>query len=250
MILFLTSSPTGPLDGSRKVDGLDDMNRFPENLKKYWRDNSRCLMITAFPDNDAANDEMQQFFGNTIKNAGLSVAVFDLWDGRTKVYTKEALHSYDVILLGGGHVPTQHGFFERIGLREKVEGFGGIVIGISAGTMNSADVVYAQPEEAGEAIDPEFVKHFPGLNLTKTNILPHYQMVKDYWLDGMRLFEEITYGDSYGHRFLALTDGSYLLQVDGKESVWGEAYVISDGKLEQISEENQVISWSALERDV
>ena len=30
MILFLTSSPTGPLDGSRRVDGLDDMNCFLE----------------------------------------------------------------------------------------------------------------------------------------------------------------------------------------------------------------------------
>lgn len=243
MVLFLTSSPTGPLDGSRKVDGLDAMNQFPENLKKYWKKDARCLMITAFPDNDAANDEMQQFFEGTLKRACLSVAVFHLWDGRTEDYSGETLHSYDVILLGGGHVPTQHAFFEKIHLREKMEGFEGIVIGISAGTMNSADVVYAQPEEAGEGADPDFVKHFQGLNLTKTNILPHYQMVKDYWLDGMRLFEDITYGDSYGYRFLALVDGSYLLQVDNKEYVYGEAYIISDGKLEKISEENEIYPW-------
>ena len=35
MIVFLTSSPTGPLDGARKVDGFDKKNKFYENLKKY-----------------------------------------------------------------------------------------------------------------------------------------------------------------------------------------------------------------------
>lgn len=242
MILFLTSSPTGPLDGSRKVDGLDGKNRFPENLKKHWKENARCLMISAFPDNDAANDEMQQFFENTFKKCGFSVAAFDLWDGRTADYSGETLKSYDVIILGGGHVPTQNAFFHRIGLREKIQGFDGIVMGISAGTMNSADVVYAQPEECGEAVDPNYVKFLRGLGLTKTNILPHYQMVKNYYLDGMRLFEDITYGDSWGQKFLVLVDGSYLFSENGKETVYGEAYVISDGRIEQICEENHTKS--------
>lgn len=243
MILFLTSSPTGPLDGSRKVDGLDAMNGFPEKLKNYWKENARCLMITAFPDNDAANNEMQQFFENTLKKCGFSMETFDLWDGRTRDYSEEILKSYDVIILGGGHVPTQNAFFQKIGLREKMQGFDGIVMGISAGTMNSADVVYAQPEECGEAVDPNYVKFLQGLGLTKTNILPHYQMVKDNYLDGMRLFEDITYGDSYGQKFLVLPDGSYLFGEDGKETVYGEAYVITDGKIEKICEENQTFFW-------
>lgn len=32
MAIFLTSSPTGPLDNSRKVDGLDKMNHFVDQL--------------------------------------------------------------------------------------------------------------------------------------------------------------------------------------------------------------------------
>ena len=140
-------------------------------------------------------------------------------------------------------MPTQNAFFQKIGLREKMQGFDGIVMGISAGTMNSADVVYAQPEECGEAVDPNYVKFLQGLGLTKTNILPHYQMVKDNYLDGMRLFEDITYGDSYGQKFLVLPDGSYLFGEDGKETVYGEAYVITDGKIEKICEENQTFFW-------
>ena len=245
MVLFLTSSPTGPLDGSRKVDGLDKMNYFVPNLKKYWKPNGKTLIITAFPDDDEANDEMQQFFGNVFRSCGFSVAAFELWDGRTKDYSEETLKSYDVIILGGGHVPTQNTFFKRIHLREKLQGFQGIVMGISAGTMNSADVVYAQPEEGGEAVDPFYERYLTGLGLTKTNILPHYQMVKDYVLDGMRLFEDITYGDSYGKRFLALCDGSYLLCEDGKETVYGEAYVIFDGQIEKICETDETYLWEA-----
>ena len=46
MAIFLTSSPTGPLDNSRKVDGLDKMNHFVDQIKKYWKDNSKCYMQT------------------------------------------------------------------------------------------------------------------------------------------------------------------------------------------------------------
>lgn len=88
-------------------------------------------------------------------------------------------------------------------------------MGISAGSMNCADMVYAQPELEGEAADPSYERFIVGLGLTERNILPHYQMVKDYTLDGLRLMEEITYPDSAGREFYALEDGSYILCADG-----------------------------------
>ena len=81
----------------------------------------------------------------TWEKGGFSIASFDVWDYRIIDFSKETLHSYDVIILGGGHVPTQNDFFQKIFLREKIQAFGGIVIGISAGTMNSAELAYAQP---------------------------------------------------------------------------------------------------------
>ena len=237
MVVFLTSSPTGPLDGSRKVDGLDKKNKFVENLKKYWKPEAKNLMITATPDAYEQNDEMISFFENAVKKDGFTCQPFEIWDNRTDDFSKEKLHSYDVIWLGGGHVPTQNQFFREIDLREKITGFRGIVIGISAGTMNAADVVYAQPEHEGEAVDQEFEKFIQGLNLTKTQILPHYQMVKEWYLDGMRLYEDITYEDSYGHKFLVLEDGSYLMIRNGVEEVFGNAYEISNGQIQKIKED-------------
>lgn len=240
MIVFLTSSPSGSLDDSHNVNGLDEMNHFVDNLKKYWKECAKCLIITASPDEYEGNDEMTAFFAKVFKEAGLSWSEFLLWDGRDEVMSKEDFDTFDVIILGGGHVPTQNRFFHEIGLKEKLQEFDGIVIGISAGTMNSASVVYAQPEMPGESEDPSYIKFMEGLGLTDVQILPHYQMVKDYMLDGRRLYEDITFGDSYGNHFLVLPDGSYLMSVDGEESVWGEAWILSDGQMYKICESDEV----------
>ncbi|MGN1004588.1 MAG: Type 1 glutamine amidotransferase-like domain-containing protein [Oscillospiraceae bacterium] len=242
MTVFLTSSPTGPLDRSRIVEGFDPKNRLIENLKERWKADARCLLISAAPSEAAFADGMRDHMREALHISGFSCGAFDIWDDRTEDFSEEALRSYDVVFLGGGHVPTQNAFFQRIALREKIQNFEGMIVGISAGTMNSADVVYAQPELEGEATDPAYKRFLTGLGLTKTNVLPHYQMVKDAVLDGQRVFEDITYPDSVGRQFIALVDGSYILCENGAETIWGEAYRIADGVLERICEEDQTFS--------
>jgi len=234
MIIFLTSSPSGPLDNSRHVDGFDSMNNFTIKLKEYWKIDSTVLFIMADPYSHEENDEEMNFFAYCMDQLGLSYKRIDIWDSRKKNITAKQMKNYDVVFLGGGHVPTQNKFFTSIGLRKKLKNFKGIVIGISAGTMNCADTVYAQPEEPGEATDPDYKRYLKGLGLTKRMILPHYQMIKKMRLDGKRMYEDIVYPDSYDHTFIALPDGSYILSVDGVETLYGEAYLISEGKKTKI----------------
>lgn len=238
MILFLTSSPTGSLDGSRTVDGLDAMNGFVEQLATRWQRRARRLIVVASTDEHVGNDQMAAFFAEALERSGLPCAYMDLWDDRTD---DRDLSAYDVILLGGGHVPTQNAFFRRIGLKEKLANFKGIIIGISAGTMNAAELVYAQPELPGEAADPNYVRWLPGLGLTELNILPHYQMVRDNRLDGLRLYEDITYPDSVDHGFLAIPDGSYVLVENGRAMLYGEGYLIADGQFMQICQTGESV---------
>ena len=54
-------------------------------------------------------------------------------------------------------------------------------------------------------------------------------------LDGLRVMEDIAYPDSQGQAFYALVDGSYLYLDNGIEKLCGEAYLITDGELSQIS---------------
>lgn len=241
MILYLTSSPTGSyrVDKAPSYRGLNPENDLVRNLKEDWKEQSRCLFICANPDAYMQNNEMRFFFEKTIKETGLSVSAFDLCDGRNAEAMVENLCAYDVILLGGGHVPTQNKFFHRIGLIRAIGEFDGIVIGISAGTMNCAKTVYAQPEMPGESTSKNYQRFLEGLGLTRCNVLPHYQAVKDDMLDGRRLMEDITYPDSYGQKFYALPDGSYILQKEGTVTIFGEAYLVAEGGIRKICAANE-----------
>lgn len=244
MILFLTSSPSGDLDGKYICEGFDNRNGFADEIKKVWKDNARVLMISAFPDNYYGNEKMKSFFIDVVEKTKLSCSAFDLWDARVlnaeENYSARKLRNYDVIVLGGGHVPTQNAFFHKLNLRESIKDFEGIVIGISAGTMNSADEVYAQPEEKGEAIDPGYRRFITGLGITQINVLPHYQMVKDNYLDGLHLFNDISIPDSVGRKFIAIPDGSYIVEKTGCPAViHGKAYLIENGKMNTLCEDGE-----------
>jgi len=151
------------------------------------------------------------------------------------------------LILAGGHVPTQNRFFREIGLKERINGYEGIVIGISAGTMNSAEMVYAAPEEEGESVDENYQRFLQGAGLTDVMVIPHFHEIKDSVLDGKKVLEEIIYSDSAGKSFCALPDGSYLVirkDVDGdRPRVYGESYRIWNGTQVQVSVEGESRIW-------
>ncbi len=105
--------------------------------------------------------------------------------------------------------------------------------------MNCADMVYASSELDGEALDPAFKRWILGLGLTRVNIFPHFEMLKDDILDGLRVIEDITYADSMGQEILALNDGSYIVIEDGRTELFGEAYRILDGEKELICRDGE-----------
>ena len=242
MTLFLTSHIGGSVrvDGKRIPSSLLTQNQLVDNIKLRWPGKSNVLFIAADP-NDAEKIE-------SYKNAhlyafpfhGMAIHSYTICDA-SNVAAVDHLEQYDVIILSGVHVPTQNSFFQQIKLQEKLHDFPGIVIGISAGSMNCAEIVYAHPELAGEAIDPEYQRFIPGLGLTNIMILPHYQAIKEDVLDGLRVFEDIAYPDSIGREFYALCDGSYILVENGITSLYGEAYLIKDGNLCKLCENNQVL---------
>lgn len=231
--LFLTSYPFifTYQQGIFINGGLNKANKLEENLKKYWKNNSRILYITSDPCDVDENESILESIKNELVNTSLTFQSIELCDGTNP---NQNLKDYDVIILGGGHVPTQNKFFESINLKQKIKDFEGIIIGISAGSMNSADIVYAQPELEGEAIDPNYKRFLKGLNLTKVQVLPHYYSIKDEKLDGKRIIEDITYDDSVNNCFYILPDGSYIIQTVKDIFLFGEGFIIKDKKMEKI----------------
>ncbi len=239
--VFVTSSPCDD-DVPEGVDQpciFFEKNGFVERLRERVGENANFLVFPGDPDNFELNDEMMDTFVKCFEYHGMHIQSAVMCDSRNEYRAQEFIDHSDLILLGGGHVPTQAAFFERIGLREKLQGFEGVIMGVSAGSMNSADIVYAQPEMPGESVDPDYERFIPGLGLTDVNIMPHYQKARYYELDGRWLYDEITAEDSMGHAFYAMPDGSYILVEDGDTVMYGEGYLMADGKLTKICDDEE-----------
>ena len=236
MILYMTSTPGGINRATGRPELLSNKNHFVDRLKGDWKPHSKCVLIASEPDDTKFNSAMAKTYVECFNRSGLSMDSIDVLD-RREPKTVEILDRFDVVILAGGHVPTENAWFHQIKLREHLQHFRGIVIGISAGTMNCAEVVYAQPEEEGEAVNPHYQRFLEGLGLTKTKVIPHYNQTIDAVLDGKRLYQDITFPDSMGESFYCLTDGAYIRKdtKTKKEMLYGEAYLISDGEIGMIS---------------
>ncbi len=237
MICFLTSRMDDPETGE-----LNPANHFIDALRSRFPNPCRALDLCSDPEDWEKMDFYAAFTKKMLEKAGFVFERFLTLDGRNEDHAAKLVRESNLMILSGGHVPTQNRFFEKIRLRDLLKSCEGVVLGISAGSMNSADEVYAQPEEEGEAVDPAYRRFLPGLGLTKTNLLPHYQENKDDVLDGRRIYADIACPDSMGRTFYAIPDGSYLLIDAGKEELRGEAYMVRDGVLRQISSRGEVIS--------
>ncbi len=242
MLICLTSACGGArMEGGKRIpSSFDPRNGLLDVLSRHWTPRARGLLIASDPAAHRWNDDMQALFRESLRLSGLDAACFEVCDSRHPERAAD-MSRWDYVMLAGGHVPTQNAFFQALGLREGLRRFQGVLMGVSAGSMNAAETVYAQPELEGESLDPGFRRFLPGLGLTPYMLLPHYNETKDYYLDGRRLYEDITFADSMGHRFYVLSDGSFLLVEDGRCTLRGEARLIEDGRMRQISREGDVL---------
>lgn len=242
MTLFLTSSPF--IDGADRAI-LSNANGFIDRIKEDLPPYPRMLYICSDPENRADTCAYGADTFTAFREAGIPCSSYAILDGYNAEDAAFLVANSDFIVLCGGYVPSQNAFFHKIGLKNLLNGYQGVIMGISAGTMNAPELVYVQPEASGES-SPDFPRFAPGLGLTDVNVCPHYQKVKDMLLDGLRLFEDITYPDSMGHTFFALPDGSYIYQDDEQQLLCGEAYRIKNGILELLTLDGEVLDMAKL----
>ena len=238
MTLLLTGSPT-----RFGEDRFTEDNGLLATVQAALPLSPRVLLVSAAPDDRKFTDYVLDSMSACIRNSGISPACVTMLDRRNAGQARELVRSADWIVLCGGHVPTQNRFLHEIGLRELLCGFDGLVMGCSAGSMNCAERVFSHPELAGEAVDPNYPRWLEGLGLTKRQIVPHYDQVRNVVLDGKRLFEDIIFPESWRHTFYTFPDGGYILSKDGRETLHGLAWEISNGTMRQVSAENETYNF-------
>lgn len=132
MIAYLTSHIGGSYkqNGTRMPAQLNAENGLLDSLKKHWKDSAKVLIISADADDIETNDSILRIFAASFPMSGLAIGQMLICDKRNEMLVDE-IADYDVLILAGGHVPTQNKFFKRIRLKERLHDFDGILIGIS-----------------------------------------------------------------------------------------------------------------------
>jgi Biotin carboxylase len=238
LTLILTGSPT-----RFGEDHITEDNGLLAAVQAALPLSPRVLLVSAAPDDRQFTDYVLESMTACIRNSGITPAGVTMLDRRNADRTQELVRGADWIVLCGGHVPTQNRFLHEIGLKDLLRDFGGLVMGCSAGSMNCAERVFSHPELPGESIDPAYPRWLEGLGLTTRQLVPHYDQVRDHILDGRRLFEDIIFPESWRHAFYTFPDGGYIHSKDGRETLHGLAWEISNGQMRQISAENQIYTF-------
>lgn len=233
--LFLTSSPCGH-DGA-----IFEKNGFREELLRQLKGEVHGLYITSSPDDFYGSECASEGIRKAMEESGVNIANWILLDRRNILQAHSLVCESDLIILGGGHVPTQYRFFQEMSLGEALHAYEGVLVTISAGSMNCADEVYSIPELPGEVRDPNYKRFFRGMGLTSIQILPHYYEWKDFVLDGMKVYNEVAAKDSMGKRFYVFPDGTYLYSMFGYEEIRGEAFLMENGIFRKICEDGQSV---------
>lgn len=234
MKLFLTSAigATIKKDGKRCTGKIDNRYGFLTLFKKQLKRADRMLYIAAIYNDQTRIDAYFKTTIEALKNENIQFRENILINGTAPHNLDYLLAETDVVFLAGGHLPTQNHFFLDIELGQKLQNYRGIIVAQSAGSMNCASNVYVCPEFSGEAIDPAFQRHRPGLGLTDLNIIPHYNTNRYAVLDGFKFYEEVVAPDTHDTPLFLLTDGSFFYLEDQKTpEAYGEIYIFKNRKI-------------------
>ncbi len=226
---------------NRIPHSITNDNGIVDILKSKIKKFDNFLFVASVENNPQATDIYAKV---TFESFSMTIPFknYNVLDIRTEDNAKELIKNADFIFLCGGHVPTQNQFFKNIKLKDLIKETNAVVCGGSAGSMNCANVVYCPPELEGESLDKNFKRYFSGLNLTNLNIMPHYDTRFYEVLDGKQYWNEIVLPDSYKTKMLVLNDGSFVVEENKIQTLYGEAYIFEKGKIIKICEDNKKIN--------
>lgn len=227
MICFFTSA-TGPY----QTPALYTEYGFTDRLRRDLPDPVRALWIA----NDPADHDRTLPFALEVRdafaNAGFPVADWEILDDLNADRAEALVQRANLIILSGGEIPVQNRFFERIRLKTLLQGWDGVLVGISAGTMNSAETVPVPPDGPDDPVDPDQWPVLPGLGLTRHNVIPHFQYIRTQSMPGFGTVEDYFRAVGRTRPLLALNDTAYIFRdAAGNEKICGQAYRIADGTI-------------------
>ena len=145
------------------------MRRFPQAIARRLKEalvcRERLVFLSAWPDDAARNDEDAAGMHGMFTEWGMGFERFAVIDERTSSEEgTRMLMAADCVFLMGGNPTAQMQFIRQRNLADPLRDFGGVLLGVSAGSINMAR----------RALDVwESPKPYEGLGLTGITIKSH-----------------------------------------------------------------------------
>lgn len=225
MKIFLTSDigASVKVNGVRVVSKLNNINRFADNLRKSIKGNNLMVFVASSPDFSGT-----PIYANLTRDSlaldGICFKEMVILDGKNMNKCENLMKNADLVFLAGGDTAVQMEMFEAMSLRQHIKLCNGVIVGQSAGALNLADEVYCSPTPDETATE----RYWKGLGLTNINIEPHFHP------ENKEFIETVLLQDSKTKPFIAITDGSYIIDEKKTQTVYGEAYLFTNGEMKQI----------------
>lgn len=226
--------------GKRIPAELSNKNDFLYKLHSAWITNARILVVAADFNQTSINDSIIEEYKLSLELSGLSFSTIEICDKRYLSLVKD-FNNFDVIIFPGGHVKTQNSFYHQMSIKERLAKYDGLLITASAGTMNMSRTVFNPPTFPGEALDMDYDILLNGMDVINHIFIPHFTEIVNQVVDGKSIFKEyiIPWSDSF--KMIGITDGTYVLIDGDKVMLFGEAYEINAGIVQQICNNEEMI---------
>lgn len=236
MTLFLASNIGGikTEEGKKKPTNFIEINNFLSNLKKEIKNYRKFVLISSDPTAYEKNDLYLKMDIEALRLSGLKFNEYIVLDDRNKNNIENVLKNSDLIFLCGGNTYIQNNFFNEINLKEFLKNAESVIVGISAGSINAAIDVFNSPEVEEDLV---YKTQLKGLELTRINIEPHFIANNENNFKLKSILNESFKREIYG-----LTESAYILQNNKICRIYGKAYLIKDGNITQVCDDNESIN--------
>ena len=197
----------------------------PEVAKVFQQvitDRKRFAFVASeFEKMQEKTDHYFKFFLDMFADIGITFEETCVVDGRLSVVeVQKVVKEADVVWLSGGDTPVQFGYFQKYGLDKVIGQHQGIIIGMSAGSINMAETTICTL-----SCGHRKQEIYRGLGCVDISVEPHFDIdkVSDELLEL-----------SKGYVIYGLCDDAIIVCKDGDLEFYGEIYKIEGGNVERI----------------
>ncbi|MBQ8163428.1 MAG: Type 1 glutamine amidotransferase-like domain-containing protein [Clostridia bacterium] len=189
--------------------------------QKIGKRNRFAFVASEFQKGYEKTDMYFRFFLNMFEEADIHFEEASVIDGRIKMdEAQKKVAEADVIWLSGGDTPTQFRYFQEYGLDTVIKQHNGVIIGMSAGSINMAKTSICT-SSCGHYNQ----KIYNGLACVDISVEPHF--VRDHVSNELLdlSMKYIIYG---------LCDDSFIICSEKAIEFYGEIYKLSNGIIERL----------------